>query len=98
MTIERMGSEADLRIEAAKSKLNILLLGPGWPKKQLEERPGLGHCVCVRPLAFQANDPGSNPGGRTISLTYMSLIDSLLALARFPFVPVEPAVRTEANP
>ena len=41
MTIERMGSEADLRIEAAKSKLNILLLGPGWPKKQLEERRAL---------------------------------------------------------
>ena len=57
MTIERMGSEADLRIEAAKSKPNILLLGPGWPKKQLEERPGLGHCVCTS-IGLPSQRPG----------------------------------------
>ena len=41
MTIEGRASEADLRIEAAKSKLNILLLGPGWPTKELEDRRAL---------------------------------------------------------
>ena len=41
MTIQERASEVDLRIEAAKAKLKILLLGPGWPETELQERRAL---------------------------------------------------------